>query len=148
VARPHALKEGEVMWHQVPGAAAARWVTCQSQAELLPCYGVPLTRMRYEDFVHQPSKAIEMALAGLGLSLCPSESASIGNGCVVLGRSHGLSGNPSRFSNGVVTLRVDEAWRERMSLPDRFVVTAIGLPLLLRYGWRPLGRSAPRAGDE
>ena len=48
----------------------------------------------------------------------------------------------------VVTLQVDEAWRERMSRRDRFVVTAIGLPLLLRYGWRPLGRSSPRAGDE
>jgi hypothetical protein len=49
---------------------------------------------------------------------------------------------------GVVTRQVDEARRERMSRRDRFVVTAIGLLLLLRYGWRPLGRSSPRAGDE
>jgi Sulfotransferase family len=148
VKRPHALREGEVMWHQAPAAAAARWVTSQSQAELLPGYGVPVTRMRYEDFVHQPRHAIETALAGLGLPLCPSQSAPIGKGSVVLGRSHGLSGNPSRFRCGVVTLQVDEAWRERMSRRDRFVVTAIGLPLLLRYGWRPLGHSSSRGGHE
>ena len=148
VARPQALREGEVMWHQAPASAAARWVTCQSQAELLSGYGVPITRMRYEDFAHQPRHTIELALAGLGPSLCPSQSAPIGKGCVVLGRSHGLSGNPSRFRRGVVTLQVDEAWRERMSRRDRFVVTAIGLPLLLRYGRRPLGRSSPRASDE
>jgi hypothetical protein len=101
VARPHALSEGEVMWHQAPAAAAAaRWVACQSQAELLSGYGVPITRMRYEDFAHLPGHTIEMALAGLGLSLCPSQSAPIGKGCVVLGRSHGLSGNPSRFRCG------------------------------------------------
>lgn len=89
---------------------------------------------------------IEMALAGVGQH--PSQSAPIGKGCVVLGRSHGRSGYPSRFRYGVVTLQVDEAWRERMSRHDRFTVTTIGLPLLLRYGWRPLGRSSPRAGDE
>jgi hypothetical protein len=148
VARPQALREGEVMWHQAPASAAARWMTCQSQAELLSGYGVPITRMRYEDFAHRPRRTIELALAGLGPSLCPSQSAPIGKGCVVLGRSHGLSGNPSRFRCGVVTLQVDEAWRERMSRRDRFVVTAIGLPLLLRHGRRPLGRSSPRASDE
>jgi hypothetical protein len=54
----------------------------------------------------------------------------------VLGNSHGLSGNPSRFSHGEVTLRADEAWRERMPRRDRVVVTALGSPLLLRYGWQ------------
>jgi len=75
------------MWHQAPASAAARWMTCQSQAELLSGYGVPVTRMRYEDFAHQPRR-------------------------------------------------------------DRFLVTAIGLPLLPRYGRRPLGRSSPRTSDE
>jgi hypothetical protein len=121
LACPQALREGEVMWHQASASAAARI---------------------------SPRHTIELALAGLGPSLCPSESAPIGKGCVVLGRSHGLSGNPSRFRCDVVTLQVDEAWREWMSRRDRFLVTAIGLPLLLRYGRRPLGRSSPRASDE
>ena len=105
-------------------------------------------RMRYEDFAYQPRHIIELTLAGLSPSLCPSQSAPIGKGCVVHGRSHGLSGNTSRFRCGVVTLQVDEACREWMSRRDRFVVTAIALPLLLRYGRRPLGRPSPRASDE
>jgi len=88
-------------------------------AELLSGYGVPITRMRYEDFAHQP-RHTELALAGLGPSLCPSQSAPIGKGRIVLGRSHGLSGNPSRFHCSVVTLQVDEAWRDRMSRRDSF----------------------------
>jgi hypothetical protein len=148
VARPHALKGAEFMWHQAPAAAAVRWVSSQGQAGLLSGCGIPVTRMRYEDFVRMPRQTIVTALAGLGLPLRPSQSAPIGQSRVVLGRSHGLSGNPSRFRCGVVPLRVDEAWREGMSRRDRFVVTAIGLPLLLRYGWRPLRRSSTRAGDE
>jgi hypothetical protein len=105
-----------------PGAGLRRCAVgdLPEPAELLSGYGVPITRMRYEDFAHQPRHTIELALAGLGPSLCPSQSAPIGKGRVVLGRSHGLSGNPSRFRCGVVTLQVDEAWRERMSRRDRF----------------------------
>ena len=44
----------------------------------------------------------------------------------MLGNSHGLSGNPSRFSHGEITLRPDEAWRKRMPQRDRVVVTALG----------------------
>ena len=69
----------------------------------------------------------------------------IGDGRVVLGASHGLSGNPSRFSDGGITLRADENWRTGMSGRDRLVVTAIGLPMLLRYARAPAG-TAQRTG--
>ena len=38
----------------------------------------------------------------------------IGDGRIVLGMSHGLSGNPSRFRDGAITLQSDEAWRAAM----------------------------------
>ena len=57
----------------------------------------------------------------------------------MLGTSHGLSGNPSRFRDGEVTLRADETWRASMSRRDRLVVTAIALPLMLRYGLAAAG---------
>jgi len=58
---------------------------------------------------------------------------------VMLGRSHGLSGNPSRFRDGEIALRADETWRDQMSRRDRFVVTVIGLPFLFRYRSRHPG---------
>jgi hypothetical protein len=140
LARPHAPDRTEFMWRNAPAGAAARWLACQGQAELLRRSGLPVTRVRYEDFVSQPARTVEAALAELGRSPAPSHLAHIGDGQVVLGRSHGLSGNPSRFSDGEIPVRADEAWRDQMRRRDRIIVTAIGLPLLLRYGWRPRGR--------
>jgi hypothetical protein len=135
VARPHAARETDHMLHTVPAETAARWLGIQAEAELLRGCGLRVTRMRYEDFVRQPRQAVGAALADLGLSSGPADLAHIGDGHVVLGTSHGLSGNPSRFSSGEITLRPDEAWRNQMPQHDRAVVTALGLPLLLRYGW-------------
>jgi hypothetical protein len=120
-----------------PAATAARWVSYQGQAGLLGRCGVPVTRMRYEDFVSQPRRAVETALTELGLPYRPAHLDHIGDVHVTLSASHGIHGNPSRFGSGEVTLRADESWRDRMSRPNRILVTAIGLPLLLRYGWRP-----------
>ena len=52
-----------------------------------------------------------------------------------LPQSHGVAGNPSRFEHGVVSVRADEAWRERLPASDRRMVTAVTAPWLLRYGY-------------
>jgi glycosyltransferase involved in cell wall biosynthesis len=145
VARPHSLDKAEVMWSKRPMAAAARWLIYHCQVELLPWCGVPVTRVRYEDFVHEPRRAVEMALAGVGLPPPPSDIAHIGKHTVTLGSSHGISGNPSRFRHGEIMLRTDDTWREKLPLRDRIGVTAIGLPLLVRYGWRPRLHCAVRS---
>src|SRR5215469_3888584 len=146
VSRPHAIGEGDVMTRLSPAEAAARWVAVQSQAGLLRRCGLPVARMRYEDFVRRPRQAVEAALAGIGLAVPPAHLAHIGDGRVMLGTSHGLSGNPSRFRDGEITLRADETWRAGMSRRDRLVVMAIGLPLMLRYGIATAGRTARKQG--
>ena len=147
VARPHAVAETDHMFGSLPVEAAARWLAIQSQTELLRRCGLPVTRIRYDDFVLQPRLAVETALADLGIFPSPPDLSHIGDQRVVLGSSHGLSGNPSRFRNGEITLHADEAWRDRMSSRDRAVVTAVGLPLLLRYGWRVGGREGGWGGE-
>jgi hypothetical protein len=143
VARPQAVQAADHMLSHVPVEAAARWVGIQTEAELLRGCGLRVTRMRYEDFVAKPRAAVGAALADLGLSPTPADLAHIADDHVALASSHGLSGNPSRFSSGEITLRSDEAWRNRMPQRDRVAVTALGLPLLLRYGWRLGTRPAP-----
>lgn len=151
VPRPHAVEQDDLMYHHAPANAALRWVACQSEAELLGRCGLPTTCMRYEDFVHEPRRSVERALTELGLSPAPSDLAHIGDGHIDLSRSHGLSGNPSRFREGRVTLRADETWRSQMAARDRRLVTVIGLPQLLHYG-RPSrnrehgARTAPARG--
>jgi hypothetical protein len=134
VSRPHAVAGTDLMTHWSPAEAAARWVAVQSQAGMLRWCGLPVTRMRYEEFARSPRQAVAAALDGIGLPAPPAHLAHVGDGRVVLGTSHGLSGNPSRFTGGEITLRADETWRARMPRRDRLVVTAIGLPLMLWYG--------------
>ncbi len=144
VARPQATSETDLMSHSAAAGAAARWVACQGEAEFLSRCGLRTTRMRYEDFVRQPAVSLEEALTGLGVPYGAAQLAHIDGNQVVLNPSHGLSGNPSRFRHGPITLRADEAWRDRMPARDRAIAGAIGLPFLVRY--RAATRmAAPRA---
>jgi len=138
-ARPHAVDENDLMWRNAPAGAAARWVTCQGQAELLRGCGLRVARVHYEDFVREPRRTVEVALSELGLPVEEAQLSHIGDGRVVLGHTHGLSGNPSRFHYGEIVLRADEAWRDQMRGRDRRIVTMVALPFLLRYGRRPAG---------
>ena len=143
VARPHAVDQADFMWRNAPAGAAARWVTCQGQAELLRSCGLRVSRVHYEDFIREPRRTVEAALSSLGLPVDPAQLSHIGDGRVVLGHTHGLSGNPSRFRYGEIVLRADEAWRDQMRRRDRRIVTMVALPFLLRYGRRPAGGPAP-----
>ena len=135
VKRPQALDENDVMWNKKPTDAAVRWVARQTEVELMHRLGVPVTRMRYEDFVSAPRPAVEKALTRLGLTPAPADLKHIGDGTLTLSPSHGIAGNPSRFNDGEIRLRPDEAWREKMSRRDQILVTAIGAPLMTGYGW-------------
>lgn len=157
VSRPHSLGGAELMWHNPPAGAAARWAAFQAQAELLRGCGLRVVRMSYEDFVCEPRRTVEEALAALGLPHGPAELAHIHGTRVVLGKSHGLSGNPSRFRDeGETALRPQDAWHQQMPGSDRVIVTAIALPFLLRYRRRlrggppaaaPAGPAAPAAAE-
>ena len=147
VSRPHAVAGADVMTRLSPAEAAARWVAVQSQTGMLRWCGLSVTRMRYEEFVRHPRQAVEAALAGIGLPVPAAHLAHLGDGRVLLGTSHGLSGNPSRFRDGEITLRADETWRASMSRRDRLIVTAIGLPLMLRYGIKTAAGSPAEKQD-
>lgn len=146
VPRPHVIGRLDVMWRNPPVSAAARWLLCQTEVDALSAYGVPVARIRYEDFVRDPRPVVGRALERLQIPLPANELAHITDDRLLLGPSHGLSGNPSRFDAGDVQLRADESWRSQMSGRDRAMVTAVGLPHLLRH--RASGRTAggrPRA---
>jgi hypothetical protein len=98
-------------------------------------------RVRYEDLVADPARWLRTmaGLAGHAPSALPVRS----DGMAVLGVNHGVMGNPSRFAIGDVPLREDEAWKRDQATGDRVTVTALTLPLLLRYGY-PVGTQRGR----
>jgi hypothetical protein len=90
-------------------------------------------RLRYEDFIADPQAAMSGVLDFVGV---PSLGTPFLDASTVdLARNHTVSGNPSRFSIGEVSLRPDDAWRCKQSRRARFVSTAATLPLLHRYGY-------------
>jgi Sulfotransferase family len=151
IARPHAASGTDVMWHLPPASAAARWLACESAAGLLPRCGLAVARMRYEDFTAAPRECAAGALGTLGVPVPAGGLGHLRDGHITLGTSHGLSGNPARFAAGDIAVRADDAWRSQMAWRDRAVVTAIGLPGLLRAGPRrpaawQRGAAGARAG--
>ncbi|MDN5790587.1 MAG: glycosyltransferase [Micrococcales bacterium] len=150
IARPQAAQnERDVMFSNVPASAAARWTATQTEADLLGARGVPVARMRYDDFVDAPGPTVSRALHALRLEVTEHGLDHIDGTTISLGPSHGLSGNPSRFRHGDVLLRPDTRWKQGLSRRDRIVVGAIGAPQLLRTSREPLHRSAataPRPG--
>ena len=60
-------------------------------------------------------------------------------------RSHTVMGNPNRHTEVESTLRVDSRWVDKLGRRDRVMTTALGSPLMLRYGY-PLRSKAAAAG--
>jgi hypothetical protein len=91
-------------------------------------------RLRYEDLVADPESTLR-TVAGL-LGERPDRLPVSRSKVAALGANHGVMGNPSRFLTGEVELREDVEWRAAQSPNDRRIVTALALPLMLRYGYR------------
>jgi hypothetical protein len=147
VERPHATSTGEQMWRIPAHRSAAQWSALQLEmAAISGLGGVPSARLRYEEFVADPVGTLVEATASLGLPLSAADLPAVEDGHVLLGASHGLSGNPGRFRSGPIELRRDDRWTTEMPTSDRAVVTAMTLPLLRRYGYPTTPLSTPAPG--
>ena len=96
--------------------------------------------VRYEDFVAHPQRTLGEIVHMVGEG--PREFPFVGAKTATLHPNHSVSGNPSRFETGSVSLRIDDEWLRAQRVKDRLMTTALTWPLLLRYGyslWPPHG---------
>lgn len=133
--RPHATGAREVMFHQGFAAAGARWVAAQSEVDAVRLSGTPTALLRYEELVTGARRAISRSLDDLDLAVADDELAHLGRHEADLGASHGLSGNPSRFTAGVTPLRLDEEWRVIMPRSSQALLAVIATPHRVRTRW-------------
>ena len=105
--------------------------------------------LRYESALADPRGTVERILAHAGEHRSEEDlgflhdnpgARGVPEYWVELGVDHTVAGNPMRFHQGRLDLRLDEAWRSKLPERDRKVVSAITLPLQLRYGY-----SSPRS---
>ena len=96
--------------------------------------GRSYVRLRYEDFVRDPTATLAPLLKRL--NLVPDAAGVVGRGGrLAKAVSHTVSGNPMRLSSADVVIREDRRWKSEMSLSQRWLVTALTWPLLLGYGY-------------
>jgi hypothetical protein len=130
-----AVVGGRLMPRMSPAKVSRVWSVQNYSYSFLSGFA-RLSRLRYEDFVDDPTFYLAETLSRVGFD---DEAGSLHN--VVRGREislsvdHTVSGNPSRFRTGKIELRLDEEWKGKMRGADKNVVTALTAPLLLKYGY-------------
>ncbi|QLQ38449.1 sulfotransferase family protein [Micromonospora robiginosa] len=149
VRRPEVVDGEDFMPTFSPFEVSKLW-TAQNAAFHLLASRAKVLRLRYEDFTADPAGTVRRLRDFSGL---PDDPAALR---ILAGdppnpaaepaapfRAHSVAGNPLRFSGGPLTVRRDEAWRDRLPRRSRAVVSLATLPLRVRYGY--LGQ---RGSDE
>jgi hypothetical protein len=124
-----------LMATDTPVRMSARYLGYNSLFHLLRRLGVATLLLRYESLVRRPAPELRRVLDHAGRPAADGELGFVGDGWVELGHSHALAGNPMRFDQGRVPLRLDEEWRGRMRRRHRLLTLGWTWPLLLRYGY-------------
>ncbi|MGH9040189.1 MAG: hypothetical protein ACRDZ3_08155, partial [Acidimicrobiia bacterium] len=126
-----------------PSSSGLQWLTYNL---LFDAFGVIDDSMvlRYEAALADPRGTVERILAHAGEHRSAEDLGFLHEGpgaggvpesWVELGCDHTVAGNPMRFHQGRLDLRLDEAWRQKLPERDRKVVSALTFPLQARYGY-------------
>lgn len=126
-------------------ASAARYTGYNAQTQLLRTYGLPYVRLRYEDLVDQPGPHVERVARHVGARADGAALSFLDGRTVLLGPHHAVAANPGRLDVGPMELRVDDAWKTRMSPRSRRMVTTITAPVLAAYGYPLTARCVRRS---
>ncbi len=133
VRRPEVSKSEAFMPRYSPSYMAMLYAGHHVLLEALRVRGVSSVRVRYEDFADDPMSQIRRVAQFGGLHL--DESALTGDlpHSLRLETVHTVSGNPSRFRTGDITVTRDEKWRTQMPRRQRALVTALTAPVMAAY---------------
>jgi sulfotransferase family protein len=134
VRKPEVTGDDAFMPVYSPSSSGRQWVAYNL---LFDALGVVDNTMilRYEALMAEPRAGLERILAHAGEPVTPESFSFLGDGWVDLACDHTVAGNPMRFHQGRLDLRLDQAWTTKLPERDRKVVTAITWPLQLRYGY-------------
>ena len=138
VRRPESAEGAALMTRYSPARSALLWGGHNACFVLLAALGAPSHLVRYEDFVSDPARTSTALACFADVPVGSGSLDFIDGRSVRLSPSHTVAGNPMRFRNGDVVLRQDDDWRTQLPRKDRWSITALTAPLLLRYGY--LGR--------
>jgi len=143
VERPDTVARASYMAQYSPRTMARMWASHNAAVELVRLHGVPVMRLRYEDFLADPVPVSTELARFAGLPAGPGSLRHIRSDQVQLPVTHSAAGNPLRFMVGPVPLRRDDVWQAAFPARQRRLVTALTWPLLVRYGYPATSRTTP-----
>lgn len=114
---------------------ARRWLTVNALVAALARFGVPVVRVRYEDLVRDPLHELGRVAAAEGRSLRVDPDVFTPEGLRVPA-THVVAGGRIRLADGVLPIRLDDAWRRDLPAAARRLVTAATVVTRRRYGYR------------
>lgn len=130
--RPEIHWKEELMPRYPPAQTAVAWNVFNLFFERLGAGATPMRTVRYEDLVTEPNEALNTIVEMTG-----GEPTAMGRTSLhfELSTNHTVSGNPTRFHDGELTLYFDEKWRTEMNPASGLLVSTLTWPLLRRYGY-------------
>jgi hypothetical protein len=143
VLRPESGTAEDLMHRYSPAGSSVLWIGHNVFFALLSRLGTRTRLLRYEDFVAEPRRRVLELAEFAGLPAPADPAWFLDDSTVDLTPSHTVAGNPVRFRQGPMTLRRDDAWRDRLPRRRRLLVGLLTFPLLVRYGY--LQRSSEEA---
>ena len=126
-----------------PARTASKWTWFNLAFEALRRRAPDFARMRYEDLVVDPRRALHDACESLALDVDVA-SLPIEGHEATLEPGHLVAGNRMRNERGVIRIRQDDAWRTQLGARSRRTVELMTSPLRSRYGYAAAG---PDSGD-
>jgi UDP-N-acetylglucosamine transferase subunit ALG13 len=135
VLRPEAVGDEQYMTQYSPAEVSVQWTAQNAAFGVLDATGVPVLRLRYEDVLGDPVAALRRLRRHLELDEREDALDFLAHGGITLDVDHTVAGNPMRFQTGHVPLRPDDEWRTHLPRGHRRLVSALTLPLRLRYGY-------------
>ncbi len=139
------FQPGDNMARKTPVKSALQWNVRNLSAEMF-LMRKPDRHMtlRYEDFVANPEAAVASIVSlvqenSVQLPFVDPHTAELQHA------NHSVFGNPVRFQQGEVTIRLDNKWQTKLNQRQKFAVTGLTWPLQLKYGYlRPFLRTAKK----
>ena len=134
VARPETDGTDE-MTRYSPGRSALLWNAHNAAFGLLARRGVPVRRIRYEEFLADPRAGLLRLADFAGIPLQTADLDFLRPSYADLKVGHSAAGNPMRFTVGRLPLRRDDTWKRALPSSQRRLVGAVCGPMLRAYGY-------------
>jgi hypothetical protein len=136
VLRPEVIDKEAYMGGFRPATTAGRWNVKNVLSELLRASAQNYVRIRYEDLVEEPQDTLAAVLTSVAPETADPPGFGEGPDSVSLPpRYHTVSGNPIRLVHDELPIRPDRDWITNLDARSKRIVTALTLPLLVRYGY-------------